>query len=118
MIFELTIGFILSTSIQKAISYPSLFFSSGYAKRVNNNSCITESYTVLAQKQFYPAQGVIRNNDAVFAMANNSDTQIIVLCGQVSNDGLITVIAASNIAIGMSLTENIAEEIIWRLNSY
>ena len=51
-------------------------------------------------------------------MANDSDTQIIVLCRNVSNRGSITVVAASDIPIGMSFTENIVEDIIRRLNSY
>ena len=69
-------------------------------------------------KGVLPAQNVLRNNNAVFAMANNSDTQIIVLCGQVSNHGSITVVAASDVPIGLSLTENIIEDIVRSLNRY
>ena len=118
LFYALTIGFLLTPGIQKAFSFPSLFFSTSSVRLVNKELCVMESYAVLAQKGFYPAQNVRRNNNAVFAMANNSDTQIIVLCGQVSNYGSITVVAGSDIPIGMSLTENIIEDIVRRLNSY
>ena len=118
LFYALIIGFLINPSIQKAFSFPSLFFSTSSVRRTNKELCVMESYSVLAQKGFYPAQNVLRNNNAVFAMANDSDTQIIVLCGEVSNHGSITVIAASNIPIGMSLTENIVEDIVRRLNRY
>ena len=118
LFYALTIGFLITSSIQKAFSFPSLFFSTSSVRLVNKELCVMESYSVLAQKGFYPAQNVRRNNNAVFAMANNSDTQIIVLCDQASNQGSITVVAASNIPIGMSLTENIIEDIVRSLNSY
>ena len=118
LFYALTIGFLINPSIQKAFSYPSLFYSTSSVRRTNKELCVMESYSVLAQKGFYPAQNVLRNNNAVFAMANDSDTQIIVLCGQVSNHGSITVVAASDIPIGMSLTENIVEDIVRRLNTY
>ena len=118
LFYALTIGFLINPIIQKAFSYPSLFYSTSSVRRTNKELCVMESYSVLAQKGFYPGQNVLRNNNAVFAMANNSDTQIIVLCGQVSNYGSITVVAASDIPIGMSLTENIVEDIVRRLNRY
>ena len=118
LFYALTIGFLINPSIQEAFSYPSLFYSTSSVRRANKELCVMESYSVLAQKGFYPAQNVLRNNNAVFAMANDSDTQIIVLCGQVSDNGSITVVAASDIRIGMSLTENIVEDIVRRLNKY
>ena len=118
LFYALTIGFLINPSIQKAFSYPSLFYSTSSVRRANKELCVMESYSVLAQKGFYPAQNILSNNNPVFAMANNSDTQIIVLCGQVSNHGSITVVAGSDIPIGMSLTENILEDIVRRLNRY
>jgi hypothetical protein len=118
LFYALTIGLFINPSIQKAFSFPSLFYSTSSVRRVNKELCVMESYSVLAQKGFYPAQNVLRNNNAVFAMANDSDTQIIVLCGQVSSYGSITVVAASDIPIGMSLTENIIEDIVRRLKRY
>tara|TARA_A100001388_G_C28760292_1_gene497363 strand:+ start:1678 stop:2055 length:378 start_codon:yes stop_codon:yes gene_type:complete len=118
LFYASAIGFLINPIIQKAFSFPSLFFSTSSVRRANKELCVMESYSVLAQKGFYPAQNVLRNKNAVFAMANNSDTQIIVLCGQVSNHGSITVVAAFDIPIGMSLTENIVEDIVRRLNTY
>mgnify|MGYP001262421856 CR=1 FL=1 len=116
--YALTIGFLICSSIQKTYAYPSLFYSSGSGRRVNKTTCIMESYGVLANFRFYPVQDIQRKANSVFAMARNSDTQIIVLCEDVSNDGSITVIAASDKGIGMSLTENILEQIKERLRSY
>ena len=118
LFYALTIGFFITPSIQKAFSFPSLFFSTSSVRLVNKDLCVMESYSVLAQKGFYPAQNVRRNNNPVFAMANNSNTQIIVFCDQVSNQGSITVVAASDNPMGMSFTENIIEDIVRRLNRY
>ena len=118
LFYAIAIGSIISSSIHRAYAYPSLFYSSSSVRRVNKELCIMESYSVLAKEQFYPVRNAQRNNNAVFAMARDSDTQILVLCGQVSNHGTIIVIAASDRAIGMSLTEKILGQIIERLKSY
>ena len=117
-LYLFTLGLIAISLAEKAFAYPSLFYSAGSVRRVSTETCVMEAYSVLSYFGFYPVTNPQRSGNAVFAMARDSDTQVIVLCSYISEYGLITVMIASDDRIGMELPKRIKDELTNRLGNY
>ena len=117
-LYLFTLGLIAISLAEKAFAYPSLFYSAGSVRRVSTETCVMEAYSVLSYFGFYPVTNPQRTGNAVFAMARDSDTQVIVLCSYISEYGLITVMTASDDRIGMELPKRIKDELTNRLGNY
>ena len=117
-LYLFTLGLIAISLAEKAFAYPSLFYSAGSVRRVSTETCVMEAYSVLSYFGFYPVTNPQRSGNAVFAMARDSDTQVIVLCSYISEYGLITVMTASDDRIGMELPKRIKDELTNRLGNY
>ena len=117
-LYLLTLGLIVISGAEKAFAYPSLFYSAGSVRRVSTETCVMEAYSVLSYFGFYPVTNPQRTGNAVFAMARDSETQVIVLCSYISEYGLINVMTASDDRIGMELPKRIKDELTNRLGNY
>ena len=114
----LTLGLIVISGAEKASAYPSLFYSAGSVRKVSTETCVMEAYSVLSYFGFYPVTNPQRTHNAFFAMARDSDTQVIILCSYISEYGLITVMMASDDRLGMELPKRIKDELTNRLDKY